>query len=61
MKTRTKRQIAAIIGGILLLLVFGLAGGMDAGTMPAGRGFILAVGCELGAWIAFRKAGMVRG
>ena len=61
MKTRTKRQIAAMIGGILLLLVFGMAGGMECGTIPLGRGFILALLCEAGAWIAFRKAGMVRG
>jgi len=61
LKTRTKRQIAAIIGGILLLLGFGLAGSMECGTIHLGRGFILALLCEAGAWIAFRKAGMARG
>ena len=61
MKTRTKRQIAAMIGGILLLLVFGIVGGMDCDTIPFMRGFFLALLCEAGAWLAFRKAGMARG
>ena len=60
MKARTKRRIAAAVGGILLLLVFGIVGGMDCDTIPFVRGFLLALACELGAWLAFCKAGMVR-
>ena len=60
MKAKTKREISAAVGGILLLLVFGIVGGMDLGTIPFLRGFFLAMACELGAWLAFSKAGMVR-
>lgn len=60
MKAKTKRKIAAAIGGILLILVFGIVGGMDCNTIPFTRGFILALACELGAWVCFSKAGMVR-
>lgn len=60
MKAKTKRKIAAAIGGILLILVFGIVGGMDCETIPVGWGFVLALACELGAWLAFSKAGMVR-
>lgn len=60
MKSITKRRISAIVGSILFLLVFGIVGGMDANTIPFTRGFFLALACELGAWLAFSKAGMVR-
>lgn len=60
MKCKTKRGIAAAVGGILLLLVFGIVGGMDCNTIPFGWGFLLALVCELGAWLAFSKAGMIR-
>jgi len=60
MKAKTKRHISAIVGGVLLLLVFGIVGGMDCDTIPFGWGFLLALCCELGAWLAFSKAGMIR-
>lgn len=60
MKARTKRRIAGIMGGILLLLMYGIVGGMDCDTIPVCRGFCEALGCVLSAWICFRKAGMVR-
>lgn len=60
MKARTKRRIAGAVGGILLLLMYGIVGGMDCNTIPAFRGFLEALGCILGAWICFGKAGMVR-
>lgn len=60
MKAITKRRISAAIGGILFILVFGIVGGMDCNTIPFTRGFFLALACELGAWLAFCKAGMVR-
>lgn len=60
MKAKTKREISAAVGGILLLLVFGIVGGMDLGTIPFLRGFFLALAFELGAWLAFCKAGMIR-
>lgn len=60
MKARTKRRIAGILGGLLLLLMYGIVGGMDCNTIPVYRGFFEALGCVLSAWICFRKAGMVR-
>lgn len=62
MKTRTKRRIAAAVGGILLLLMYGIVGGIECNTIPETRGFIEAFACVVGAWFAFHKAGMaVRG
>lgn len=55
-----KRKIAALVGGSLLLLVYGIVGGMDCGTIPAFRGFLEALGCLAGAWLCFCKAGWVR-
>ena len=60
MKARTKRRIAGILGGLLLLLMYGIVGGMDMGSIPFVRGFLEALGCILGAGICFGKAGMVR-
>ena len=59
MKVRTKRRIAAAVGGILLLLMYGIVGGIECNSIPETRGFIEAFACVLGAYIAFRKAGMV--
>ena len=56
----TKRKIAASLGGSLLLLMFGIVGGMDCNTIPFVRGFLEALGCVLGAWFCFSKAGWVR-
>lgn len=59
MKVKTKRKIAAAIGGFLLLLMYGIVGGMDCGTIPAFRGFLEALFCVLMAWFCFCKAGWV--
>ena len=60
MKARTKRRIVGALGGALLLLMYGLVGGMDCNTIPVCRGFLEALGCILGAWICLSKAGMIR-
>lgn len=60
MKERTKRWIAAAVGGLLCLLMYGIVGGMDCGTIPELRGFLEAMACIAGAWGCFRRAGMVR-
>lgn len=60
MKARTKRKIAAVIGGFLLILMYGIVGGMDCGTIPFWRGWVEAMVCTLAAWVCFSKAGMVR-
>ena len=59
MKVRTKQSILAGIGWFLFFLMFGFVGGVECGTLPELRGFAEALACLIGAYLAFRKAGMV--
>lgn len=60
MREKTKRHIAAAVGWLLMILMFGIVGGMDCNTIPFARGFVEAMCCVLLAWICFNRAGMVR-
>ena len=57
MNMRAKRGILTAIGGLLLLLTFGIVGGMELETIPAGRGLIEGLACMVAAWVCFRRAG----
>ena len=59
MRARPKRRISAIVGGVLLIIFYVIVCGIDSNTIPVGWGFSLAIVCELGAWFAFSKAGMI--
>ena len=57
---RVKKAILTALGGIMLLLCYGIVGGMECFTIPEGRGFLEAMGCVLGAWLCFSRAGWTR-
>jgi hypothetical protein len=59
MKTKTKQGILAGTGWLLFFMMFGFIGGVECGTLPEGRGFIEALACLIGAYLVWRRAGMV--
>lgn len=56
-KARAKAFVYATVGVVLFLLLFGVVGGMDCNTIPAGRGAMEGLACVVGAWLCWRKAG----
>lgn len=60
MKAKTKKVILTALGGLLLLLCYGIVGGMESFTIPEGRGFLEAMACVLGAWWCLSRAGWTR-
>lgn len=59
MTGRTKAYIYAVLGVLLFLLMFGIVGGMDANTIPAGKGTLGALACVLVSGVCMKTAGML--
>ena len=60
MRTRTKRRICAAAGLVCFLLVLGVVGGMDAGSIRFGAGAAWAFGLEAVGVAALWKAGVLK-
>lgn len=60
MKTRTKQRICIALGLLAFVLVLGIVGGMEVGTIPFWRGVALSALCELTAVCAWYKGGVFR-
>lgn len=60
MTTKTKKHICTTIALLLFLLMLGIVGGCELGSIPIGKGFALSALCEaVGAFLLW-KAGVVR-
>ena len=60
MKNQTKSRICAAAGLVCFLLVLGVVGGMDAGSIRIGAGTAWAFGLEAAGIAALWKAGVIR-
>lgn len=60
MKIRTKRTICIAVGALAFLLMLGVIGGMDLGTIRFGAGAAWAIGLEAAGIAALWKGGVIR-
>ena len=60
MKIRTKKRICAAAGMVCFLLMLGVIGGMDAGSIRFGAGAAWAFGLEAAGIAALWKAGVLK-
>lgn len=60
MTTKTKKTICTTIAFLLFLLVLGIVGGMEVGSIPIGKGAALSALCEAVGTFLLWKAGVIR-
>ena len=60
MKTRVKKRICEICAWLAFLLMLGVIGGMDAGSIRFGAGAAWAFGLEAVGLAALWKAGWIK-
>ena len=60
MKIGTKKRICITVGALCLLLMLGVIGGMDLGTIRFGAGAAWAIGLEAVGVAALWKAGVLK-
>lgn len=60
MKTKTKRRICAVVSALGFLVTLGIAGSVEHGLMPVGRGTVLMVAGIVVFAAAAHKGGYTR-